>query len=883
MKRIFSFLLLIVCYVSHAQTTEKIEYYYQGKKISFPANYDRLVISLTAGESLQSRLHQVAVVLEVADTSLQQMADKRMLSSKMPKGLSAARVKDKIAILGRMPFIRFVHSIFKSPSGKDMGYGDELVVKLKAATSVAAFEDFVKKTNCSIVKKYAFADKIYTISSGQVNNYDAAATANRFFESGLFEYAEPDLTLFDGLMAAPNDPLNNYQWSHNNTGSAIQYSGTPGVDMKVQQAWAITKGAGITIAVIDEGVDLTHPDLQANLLQGFDAISGTANAGDGKPLSPYNGHGTSCAGIIAALADNNIGIAGVAPESKIIPINVVNASGSFTSYTGLVSGFDYAWQHGADVISNSWGGGSPSQLLDDAITRAVTQGRSGKGSVVVFSSGNDNSVLSYPSSNANVIAVGGASMCGQRKSPGSCDGEYWWGANYGVGLDVVAPCVKVAVTDITGTGGYNAASGTDGNYFLTFNGTSSAAPNAAGVMALILAANNSLTLAQARNILEGSCAKLPGYAYATSPGQPNGTWNPETGYGLVDAYSAMQLARPLCTKPPVMITAPTDSTCNANTVRLSATANNSYTYQWLKDGVVITGATDSFYVVNKGGAYTVRAGKDGCDSLSRPFVFKQCQVLLNNNNPASFCDALFYDSGGRTGNYGNNESFTKTFSPSVAGSQVQLTLDSIDLDTGDQLSVYDGAGITNLLTTLSGKSSTRQFLISSLGALTVSFSSNASGTSRGWFGSIGCYQPFVYRSKTTGAYSDLNTWEVKTASGFVNAAKLPTASDDSIIIRAGHTVTFDQSLQLDQLLVETGAVLRVAKDLYLFDGPGNDLVVNGTLEIGSATLYKAYTGVLRLNGNLVANTGAGNIIGKIDVAGSTPQTITLGSLWALIG
>ena len=396
MKRIFSFLLIIISCAANGQNGDKVAYYYQGKKISFSVNYERLIIQSASGEMPQGRRRQITSLLALSDTAIKQMADKRLVSVKMPKGISTALVKEKIASLRKQGFTGFVHPVLKSATGKDVGYGDELVVKLKTGTGVVAFDNFVKKNNCSVVKKYPFADNIYVISAGGENNYDAAATANFFFESGLFEYAEPDFTLFDAVMAAPNDPLYDYQWSHQNTGSATQYNGTPGVDMKVQQAWNITKGTGIKVAVIDEGVDIAHADLQANLLQGFDAISGTANPGDGKPLSIYNGHGTSCAGIIAAVANNNMGVAGVAPDSKIMPVNIANAFGNFASDIIIASGFDYAWQHGADIISNSWGGGTPSSVLDDAIYRAVTQGRSGKGCVVLFASGNDNAGLATP-------------------------------------------------------------------------------------------------------------------------------------------------------------------------------------------------------------------------------------------------------------------------------------------------------------------------------------------------------------------------------------------------------------------------------------------------------------------------------------------------------
>ena len=141
-------------------------------------------------------------------------------------------------------------------------------------------------------------------------------------------------------------------------------------------------------------------------MQGFDCISGTATRAMADhfpiPCSWYH-----CTGIIAAIANNNLGVAGVAPDCKIIPINLAAATGAFTSDVNIAAGFDYAWQHGADVNTNSWGGGSPSSILEDAINRAVTLGRSGKGSVVLFASGNNNAALSYPAVLPDVISVGG--------------------------------------------------------------------------------------------------------------------------------------------------------------------------------------------------------------------------------------------------------------------------------------------------------------------------------------------------------------------------------------------------------------------------------------------------------------------------------------------
>lgn len=129
-------------------------------------------------------------------------------------------------------------------------------------------------------------------------------------------------------------------------------------------------------------------------------------------------------------------------------------------------------------------------------------------------------------------------MCDTRKTPLSCDGETWWGSNYGTGLDVIAPGVKIYTTDISGTSGY-----ASGDYTSDFNGTSSACPNTAGVMALILSVNPNLNSQQARDILETTSDKVGGYIYQSNiSGQPNGTWCSDAGYGRVNACAAVAKA-----------------------------------------------------------------------------------------------------------------------------------------------------------------------------------------------------------------------------------------------------------------------------------------------------------------------------------------------------
>ena len=327
-----------------------------------------------------------------------------------------------------------------------------------------------------------------------------------------------------GYESITNDVLEHYQWSLSNNG---QRWGAPGMDLKAVSAWGkVPATSNVTIAIIDSGVQLDHPDLVGKLVAGYDATGHGSGGGPGDG-GPNDAHGTNCAGIAAAVTNNTLGVAGVANNCKIMPVRIgtdnPNPPYNWTTDAWLADGISWAANHGADVLSNSWGGGSPATVVTNAITNAKTAGRGGKGCVVCFSSGNNNGPVSYPANLGNVLAVGAMSPTGERKSPNSSDGEFWWGSNYGPELDIVAPGVLCYSTDITGAAGY-----WNGDYFPNFNGTSAACPHVAGVAGLVLSRNASMTATRVENALLSSATDL------STPG-----WDPQTGYGLVNAYGAV--------------------------------------------------------------------------------------------------------------------------------------------------------------------------------------------------------------------------------------------------------------------------------------------------------------------------------------------------------
>lgn len=277
--------------------------------------------------------------------------------------------------------------------------------------------------------------------------------------------------------------------------------------------------------MIDNGIDLTHPDLNVHSVS-YDAHSKTSPSRMQNENAVKN-HATPCAGIIGAKANNGIGIVGVAPNSPLMSISIRFGTNYSNSKT-LARAIAFAWKNGASVISNSWTC-KYDDLIKTEIKRALQQGRNGKGCIVVFSAGNNNqSSISFPANaDPDVIVVGAASMCGERISPMSCDGE-GWGSHYGNGLDIVAPGVRIPTTM------------PNRQYTMNFNGTSSACPHVAGAAALLLSVNPNLTQQEVASILCRTATKLPMYSFDQH--KEYGIWNKEVGYGFLNVAAALQLA-----------------------------------------------------------------------------------------------------------------------------------------------------------------------------------------------------------------------------------------------------------------------------------------------------------------------------------------------------
>lgn len=360
---------------------------------------------------------------------------------------------------------------------------------------------------------------------------DPLAVAHGLATDERLAYAEPDFVNIQprlprgatGPGPSTADPLLAKQYAMRQIGAI--------------EAWKHQLGVrDVKVAILDEGVDTRHEDLQAVVDGGFDATEGDVFQ---EPNS-WDGHGTACAGLAVGIGDNGLGIAGVGRGCGLLAVRIAKsvAEGQPWQWANerAAAGIDWSWRNGASVLSNSWGGGAPSNRIADAFDRARTRGRGGLGCVVVVAVGNDSREVAFPATLTGVVAVAASNEADEPKTKTSADGEHWWGSCFGPEVSLAAPGVHNYTTDITGTGGYNGGGAVDASYTPDFNGTSSAAPLVAGAAALILSAKPTLREVEVREILRDTAAKVGSIPYVDGR-------NDHMGYGRLDIQAAVEKAR----------------------------------------------------------------------------------------------------------------------------------------------------------------------------------------------------------------------------------------------------------------------------------------------------------------------------------------------------
>lgn len=317
---------------------------------------------------------------------------------------------------------------------------------------------------------------------------DAEQIAEALNKTGAVEFAEPDSLILPNLIA--NDPMLSQQWHH--------------TTIRTMKAWDSTMGTTkVIVASCDTGVDPTHPDLQAALLPAFNSEDMAATN-----LQPVHPHGTMTAGAMAAIANNLIGVSGVAGKVKILPIKITNFDNGAAYLSAIANCITYAADHGAKVVNLSYGG-TESATIDTAAKYLRS-----KGGFLVIAAGNDGLDTSSNIDYASMYIVSATDQNDQITS---------W-SNRGFPTDIVAPGVDILTTNLGG--GYVFASG-----------TSLAAPLVSGTAALVYSIYQKFTAKQVESILSSSANHtIYGYSLSTY------------GAGRVDAANAVYKAKQLYTK-----------------------------------------------------------------------------------------------------------------------------------------------------------------------------------------------------------------------------------------------------------------------------------------------------------------------------------------------
>lgn len=431
-------------------------------------------------------------------------------------------------------------------SGLRLVTTNEITVRFKHQTSERQQTQLLESLKLQKVRQNEFnsAQFIVTPTSG-VDETVTLELANTLSEQTEWvEFAAPNFIAEHRKAALPKDPLLYAQWHLHNQG---KNGALAGEDVAARAAWGLVGGGdpSIVIAIIDDGVDVAHPDLSANIWTNPDPAAPDQhgrnfydNDYDPRPRyfrPPYDQlegndiHGTPCAGVAAA-ASNRRGGVGIAYRCQILPVKIFGAD-ALAPNDRVADAIRYAGQH-AQIISCSWTS-PPNPDLESALTDMAQGGRNGQGSLIFAAVGNTYAAaVGFPAVHPLVFGIGASNDQGRRA-------QY---SNYGSGIDFVAPSsdpasgrASILTTDVSQRRrGFTL----HGAYARNFGGTSSATPLAAGIAALVLSANPTLTREQVCAILRASAVKIDEAGAEYQDG-----YSLQYGYGRLDAHQAVHSAR----------------------------------------------------------------------------------------------------------------------------------------------------------------------------------------------------------------------------------------------------------------------------------------------------------------------------------------------------
>ncbi len=476
---------------------------------------------------------------------------------RVPTNEKKSAMEARKTALRAFPDVRFAGGVLVDPDSQSpVLYTENIYIRFSERLDDDECQQIIRDAGLVIKEKIAFAINAYFVQATEGTGQRVFDLALRLLERNDVEVCHPEL-----VRPKSRKAFFPQQW---HLASTVINGMVINQHAHVDAAHAITRGAGRTIAIIDDGVDIDHREfsLPGKVVAPLDALSRTNNPRprDADPRFPDD-HGTACAGVACAAG---LGAAvGVAPDARLMPIRLAANLGSMAE----ARAFQWAADNGADVISCSWGPpdgdwfdpNDPRHRTNwplpdstrDAVRYAVTRGRGGLGCVVLFAAGNGNEDIRFDgyATNSDVIAVAACNDRGSRSIYSDFGDAVWccFPSNDFEFRRVAHPAPLTSgiwTTDRTGTKGYNFGSLADGDsagdFTNSFGGTSSACPGVAGVCALILAVNPDLTWSEVKQLLKSACDVID----AADGAYDSQGHSAKYGFGRINALRAVELAKP---------------------------------------------------------------------------------------------------------------------------------------------------------------------------------------------------------------------------------------------------------------------------------------------------------------------------------------------------